>query len=132
MLDLADILTPNRGELAILADLVGFPPDAAPADAAEALRDRLALHAIVVSLGADGALLVEAGHSIALPAAAVQVVDTTGAGDALNGALAAGLAAGLPLPEAARRAVTAASLAVTRAGAREGMPSLDELQAAGG
>jgi ribokinase len=60
----------------------------------------------------------------------VAVVDTVGAGDALNGALAAGLASGLELPEAARRAVVAASLAVTRAGAREGMLSTAELDAA--
>ena len=85
-----------------------------------------------MSLGADGALLVEPGRSTALPAPAVQAIDSTGAGDALNGALAAGLAAGRPLVEAASRAVAAASLAVTRAGAREGMPSLEELQAVGG
>ncbi|MGH2477277.1 MAG: PfkB family carbohydrate kinase, partial [Candidatus Limnocylindrales bacterium] len=51
-------------------------------------------------------------------------------GDTLNGALAAGLAAGLDLEAAAHRAVVAASLAVTRAGAREGMPTLSELEAA--
>jgi ribokinase len=128
----ADILTPNRGELAVVAELAGPPGDGSPADAARALLDRLPVTAILVSLGADGALLVEAGGSTALPALAVPVVDSTGAGDALNGALAAGLAGGLPLPEAANRAVKAASLAVTRAGAREGMPRFEELQAAGG
>ena len=50
----------------------------------------------------------------------VDVVDTVGAGDTLNGALAAGLAAGLDLVEAARRAGVAASLAVTRAAPAEG------------
>jgi ribokinase len=88
--------------------------------------------AIVVSLGGDGALLVDERGTTPLPAPRVDVVDTVGAGDTLNGALAAGLAAGLALPDAARRAVRAASLAVTREGAREGMPSLAELQAAGG
>lgn len=126
-LALADILTPNRGELAVLAG------DArSPGQAAQALRERLASTAVLVSLGADGAILVRAGRSTSLPAAAVTVIDSTGAGDALNGALAAGLADGRPLAEAAARAVVAASLAVTRAGAREGMPSLRELQAAGG
>ena len=57
-------------------------------------------------------------------------VDATGAGDTLNGALAAGLAGGLDLETAARRAVVAASLSVTRAGAREGMPTVAELEAA--
>jgi len=65
-----------------------------------------------------------------LPAPDVTVIDTTGAGDTLNGALGAGLAAGLPTSDAARRAVAAASLAVTRAGAREGMPTIRELEAA--
>ena len=45
-------------------------------------------------------------------------------------AIAAGLAAGLPVTEAARRAVVAASLAITRPGAREGMPTARELEAA--
>jgi ribokinase len=131
-LALADVLTPNRGELAVLAVAVGLPGDGNPADAALALLGRLSLRAVLVSLGADGALLVEAGGSTILPAAMVDAVDTTGAGDALNGALAAGLAGGLPLIAASRRAVLAASLTVTRAGAREGMPRLAELQAAGG
>jgi ribokinase len=128
-LALVDVLTPNRGELATLAGLVGLSADADPAEAAQAVRDRLSVQAILVSLGADGALLVEPGRSTVLPALAVEAVDTTGAGDALNGALAAGLADGLPLAGAARRAVQAASLAVMRAGAREGMPTRAELEA---
>jgi ribokinase len=125
-LALANVVTPNRGELIALAGATSV------ADAARALRDGLSLAAVLVSLGRDGALLVEPGETTMLPAAHVEVVDAVGAGDTLNGALAAGLAAGLPLPEAAARAVRAASLAVTRDGAREGMPSAAELQAAGG
>jgi ribokinase len=139
-LALADILTPNRGELAVLADDDG--PAAGPVAqslledtsrwAGPAGRAGRAGRAVLVSLGGDGALLVDAAGSVPLPAPPVEVVDTVGAGDTLNGALAAGLAAGLGLPDAARRAVTAASLAVTREGAREGMPTLAELQTAGG
>ncbi|MDO8483913.1 MAG: ribokinase [Candidatus Limnocylindrales bacterium] len=127
ILALADILTPNRGELAVLA--VDDGPAAGPA--ATALLGGTVDRAILVSLGADGALLVESTGTTPLPSPPVEVVDTVGAGDTLNGALAAGLAAGLELPDAARRAVAAASLAVTRAGAREGMPTSAELQAAG-
>ena len=72
------------------------------------------------------------GAPIDIAAPKVQAVDATGAGDSLNGALAAGLASGLNLEEAARRAVVAASLSVTRAGAREGMPTAVELAAAMG
>ena len=75
-------------------------------------------------------MLVAGRRARAIHAPRVDAVDTVGAGDALNGALAAGLAAGLDLPEAARRAVVAASLAVTRAGAREGMPTAGELELA--
>ena len=60
----------------------------------------------------------------------VAAVDATGAGDAFNGALAAGLVDGRPLEEAVRRAVVAAGLATTRSGAREGMPTSGELDAA--
>jgi ribokinase len=128
----ADILTPNRGELAILAGIAAVPVDGPTAAVAEAIRRRASVGAILVSLGPDGAILVEAGGTTVLAAPLVRVVDSTGAGDALNGAFAAGLADGLSVVEAARRAVTAASLAVARAGAREGMPGREELQAAGG
>jgi ribokinase len=84
---------------------------------------------VLVTIGARGALLVGQEGAQSVPAPAVPVVDTVGAGDTLNGALAAGLAAGLPLAEAARRAVIAAALAVTRAGAREGMPTARDLEA---
>lgn len=128
VLALADILTPNRGELAVLAGNDG--PAAGPV--ALSLLAGSSGRAVLVSLGGDGALLVDRRGTTPLPAPPVKVVDTVGAGDTLNGALAAGLAAGLALPDAARRAVSAASLAVTREGAREGMPTLAELQAAGG
>lgn len=128
LLALADILTPNRGELAVLAGDARLEPG----PAASALLGAEPGRAILVTLGGDGAMLVGGGQATELHGPAVHVVDTVGAGDTLNGALAAGLAAGLALPDAARRAVLAATIAVTRAGAREGMPTLAELQAAGG
>jgi ribokinase len=109
----ADILTPNEGELAILRE-IGLPPEAT----------------LLVSLGASGARLEHEGSVTHLPALPVTPVDTVGAGDTLNGALAAGLADGLDLVTAARRAVAAASLSVTMPGARGGMPTAAELEAA--
>ena len=86
--------------------------------------------AVVVTLGAAGALVVRNdGPALAIDAPDVTPLDTTGAGDAFNGALAAALADGLDLPEAVRRAVAAASLATTRPGARGGMPTRAELEA---
>jgi ribokinase len=108
---LADLVTPNEGELSMLR-AVGIEPAR-----------------MLVSRGAAGAELRTGDTELQIPAPVVEAVDTVGAGDTLNGALAASLALGLPLEEAARRAVAAASLAVTKAGAREGMPTADELEA---
>ncbi len=109
---LADLITPNEGELAVLHAAGLKPPN------------------VLVSLGAAGARVTTPDGDSLITAPQVIAIDTVGAGDTLNGALAAALASGLDLPEAARMAVTAASLAVTRAGAREGMPTRHELDAA--
>ena len=127
-LALTDVLTPNQGEAAQLA-----PSGAGDCDGertATGLLDALAGGRVLLTLGARGARLIGPDGSVSIPSPRVAAVDTVGAGDTLNGALAAGLAAGLPLEAAARRAVTAAALAVTRAGAREGMPTGRELEAA--
>jgi ribokinase len=149
-LALADILTPNETELAQLAGpgsgpssgrgdpetaarqvLAGQPTDAGALPAARSERDGDArARAVVVTLGAAGALIVRAtGAAVAVPAPAVEAVDTTGAGDTFNGAFAAGLADGLDLPRAVRRAVAAAALSTTWPGARSGMPTQAELEA---
>jgi ribokinase len=125
-LELADILTPNEVELATLAGADGTPA----ARAKRLLGPGPGRRAVLVSLGAKGALLVTEEGAQTIPAPKVKVLDTVGAGDTLNGALAAGLAAGLDLAEAARRAVVAASISVERAGAREGSPTVNELDAA--
>jgi len=139
MLSLADVVTPNRGELAMLAAddarrsgrVTAGAED--PTKAARTLLETTsegpgAGLAFLVSLGSSGAMLVpRTGRTVDIKAPRVRAVDATGAGDALNGAMAAALAGGLDLETAARRAVVAASLSVTRAGAREGMPTLDEL-----
>ena len=122
-LDLADILTPNEGELRALAGSDGT----IVAMARRVLGREPGRRAVLVSLGSRGATLVTGRRSQAIPARPAEVIDTVGAGDTLNGALAAGLAAGLDLADSARRAVAAASLAVGYAGARVGMPTAAEL-----
>jgi ribokinase len=138
---LADIVTPNRGELAVLvageAERVGRPWSGTvrPEVAARTLLDRSSegegvRRAVVVTLGSAGAVIVARGQeSLDLPAPAVPAIDTVGAGDAFNGALAAGLANGLELEAAARRAIAAAALATTHIGAREGVPVSAEVEA---
>jgi ribokinase len=139
-LALADILTPNEIELGLLVD--GRPA----ADPEHAARHYLASGggtrprptrggradrepAVVVTLGAAGALIVRNGAAtVSIPSPAVDPLDTTGAGDAFNGALAAGLADRLDLAEAVGRAVAAAAVSTTRRGARGGMPTSAELE----
>ncbi|MFJ9948276.1 ribokinase [Kitasatospora sp. NPDC091207] len=121
-----DVLVPNLGELATL--LGAERPDTL--DGARALLERAALpcRAVVVTLGADGALVKQPGRPAAhLPAPAVEAVDTVGAGDTFCGALADALARGTDLLTAAERAVRAASLAVTGRGAQSAMPSAAQL-----
>jgi ribokinase len=105
------LLTPNGLEAAALTG----ETDAAAA--ARALARRTSAP-VVVTVGADGALLADGDRIVEVRAPEVEVVDTTGAGDAFNGVLAAGLAAGAGVEDAARRAVEAASASVRRAGAR--------------
>jgi ribokinase len=94
--------------------------------AAAALRD-LGPAACVVTLGARGAVRADAAGAFAHPAFAVDAVDTTGAGDAFCGALAAALAAGASLDQAVRRACAAGAIATTRMGAQSALPTLLEL-----
>jgi ribokinase len=117
------LLTPNAAEAAQLAG------EADPETAARVLQARTRAP-VLVTLGGDGALLLVSGESRRLPAPAVEAVDTTGAGDTVNGALAAELAAGRPLEEAIRFALAAAALSTRAEGARGGMPRRADVEAA--
>jgi len=117
LLEHGPVLTPNAGELADLASAAGVPGDD-PSALATALAERTGAP-VVVTLGRDGVLVVEPGREpVHLPAEPVTVVDTTGAGDAFNGTLAARLTAGDDVVTAARAANSAAARAVTTSGAR--------------
>ena len=120
LLALRPILTPNAGEA---RELTGRDE---PEAAARALADRTGAP-VLLTLGARGVLLVDGGEPELIAAPRVEVADTTGAGDTFNGALAAELAAGRALRDAAAFAVRAASLSTRVAGAREGMPRRAEL-----
>jgi ribokinase len=88
---------------------------------------------VVVTLGAQGAVHVTSdGSRTSEPGRSADVVDTTGAGDAFVGVLAAALATGTGLPQALHRAVAAGSLAVEKRGAVPSMPTYDEIDARAG
>ena len=84
---------------------------------------------VVETRGRDGALIHWDGEEERVAAPRVQAVDTTGAGDCFNGVFAAGWAEGLEVSAAVQRATAAATLSVTKVGAREGMPTREELDA---
>ena len=82
---------------------------------------------IIFKLGSRGAYLASDRVEQQLNALAVGVVDTTAAGDALNGAFAVGMMLGKSPMESARFAVAAASISVTRLGAQPSMPTMAEV-----
>lgn len=85
-----------------------------------------------MTLGADGVLLATSDGETHLPANRLpHVVDTTGAGDCFNGALAVALAEGSELADAVRFAQKAAALSVTKAGAQPSLPTRAEVDAFG-
>ena len=124
---LVDYLTPNESEAARLGGVsVAGPGEAAVV--ARALRARGA-RAVIVTLGARGALASGPAGDLVVPAFPVTAVDTTAAGDAFNGALAVGLAEGAALWPALRLATAAAALACTKRGARPSLPGRAEVDA---
>ena len=117
------------GQLATAEDAEVTPDEASVRKAHDALRARGA-KAVVTTLGEAGAIVTDAdGVSTALPAVPATVVDTTGAGDAFAGVLAARLAAGDSLLDAARLGIAAGSLAVRVSGAPQQYADLATLRA---
>ncbi len=112
--ELALIVTPNEGELERLA-----PGSGAVTEVASALAQSGWI--VLATLGSKGALLADSDGLFRIAAPRVRAVDTTGAGDTFNGALAASLAAGVSVRAAAELAVEAGSFSVESEGARSGM-----------
>ena len=111
-------------EVAALATYV--TPNEHEREALGALPDGVV---VVETRGPNGAVIHRDGTEERVPAPGVQTVDTTGAGDCFNGVFAAGLAEGLEVSAAVQRATAAAALSVTKVGAREAMPTREELDA---
>jgi ribokinase len=123
LLEHTAVVTPNHGEVTKLA-----PTSGDAVEAAHALRERTPGLAVLVTMGEAGAYLLDDDGETGIPAPSVHAVDSTGAGDCLNGVLAAGLLEGRTIRDAAARAVAAATMSTAVAGAREGMPTRQELE----
>jgi ribokinase len=130
VLGLVDVLTPNLEEArALVRTLPGSDPSSSaiePVEAAQRLRAR-GVDRVAITLGPLGCLVMTADGECQVPAPEVAAVDTVGAGDAFNGALAVALAEGRPLAAAAAWACAAGALAVTRPGAQGATPRRDEI-----
>jgi len=123
LLRLSDPLVVNEHEAAFLLEEDARGTE----DFASKLLD-LGPPSAVVTLGAAGAILSTGTSTQHFPAPEVEAVDTTGAGDAFMGALAAKLAEGAPLEEAVSYAVLAGAVAVTNEGAQGSLPAPEDLE----
>lgn len=125
---LCDYITPNETEAEALTGIAVTEVDDARR-AAQVLLQRGA-GCVAITLGARGALLHDRSQSLLVPAFnAGAVVDTTGAGDAFNGALAVALCEGRPVRDAVRFANAFAGISVTRHGTAASMPTRAEADA---
>jgi ribokinase len=128
LLALCDYLTPNESEAEALT---GLPVTTLPE--AEAAADALlarGVGAVVITLGANGALYRDRSRSVHVPViSAGPVVETTGAGDAFNGGFAVALSEGRDVVEAMRFGCATAGISVTRPGTAPSMPARAEIDA---
>ncbi len=120
-----DYLTPNESEAEALTGMTVTDQDSARCAGERLLQ--LGAGKVIITLGAQGALLVTAQGHQHFPAPVVQPLDTTAAGDTFIGGFAAGLVRGLEEGEAIAFGQRAAALSVTRAGAQPSIPYLAEL-----
>jgi ribokinase len=121
-----DLVTPNESELRVL---LGLPPDDPTDDLALARRlRRRGVVNLIVTLGPRGALILSDQGEQHVPGVPVDVVDTTGAGDAFNAALAVALAEKKSLPDAVRLANCAGALACTKLGSIPAMGRREQVE----
>lgn len=126
MLAKVDLLTPNETEARLLLGL-------APSDetSAEELAERLlesGVARVLITCGAAGVVVADGNGTRRVAAPRVDAVDTTGCGDAFNGALAAGLLEGRKFEEAVKRAIFAGAFCATRLGVVDGLPDSETLE----
>lgn len=121
-----DIITPNETEASILSGVKVTDMDDAK-KAARVLKAKGIGH-VIITMGNKGALVLTDSMEYVIDPIKVNVVDTTGAGDAFNGGLATALAEGLDVVQAVRFANATGALSVTKLGTAPAMPYRDEIE----
>ena len=121
----SDFILPNETELSLLAGKSIRNLDSAET-AARSLVGRGALN-VIVTLGANGALIVNRDGAKHIPSFEVKAVDTTAAGDAFIGGFATALLNGKSLEDAVQYACACGALATTKFGAQPSLPTKDEV-----
>ncbi len=117
VIDSASYITPNEHEAAVLFD------DRSTESALKQYPNK-----VFITEGKNGARYFDGDKEITVPSYRVEVIDTTGAGDTFNAALAVALAEGKSITESLQFANRAASLSVTKFGAQGGMPNRSEVE----
>ena len=102
----------------------------APAAMLDSLEKKYPRSSVVLTLGRDGAWAMDRGRRYFQPAFEVKAVDTTAAGDTFTGFFLAGICGGMAIPDALRRAAFASSVAVSRKGAADSIPTAEEVSLA--
>ena len=126
LLRCVSILTPNESEAELLTG-IRLNSVGSAAKAARKLHRR-GIQAVVLTLSARGALIVDKNGTQLIPGFNVKAVDTTGAGDTFNGAFAVALTEGKTLDQAVRFANAAAAISVTRLGAQPSIPTRQTIE----
>ncbi len=128
LLSCVSILTPNQTEAALLVGDRRVPGNASEAESAARTLQARGAHTVIVKMGSKGCIVATGTETHYKAGYRVDVKDTTAAGDTFNGALAAALARGASIDEAADFANAAAALSVTKIGASSSVPLFSEVE----
>ncbi len=125
LLECLYIIVPNKTEAEMLSGIK--VTDWKSAKKAANVISEKGVDIVVITLGADGALVKDKDQYYEIDAVPVEAIDTTAAGDTFCGALTVGLSDGLPIDESVRFACKAAAISVTRMGAQSSIPYKKEI-----